>query len=57
MDVGYITRNVANCERKIEQLTARIKNAAATDEDVDWLKAELSGYKAKLKELTKSDSA
>ncbi len=56
MDQAYIDKNTAHCEKRIESLELRLKSAEVTGEDVDWLESELDGYKATLKNLSKSDS-
>ncbi len=56
MDQAYRERNIEDCERRIESLELRLKKAKDSGEDADWLKNELGGYKATLKELVKSDS-
>lgn len=55
MDQAYIDKNVAHCKKLIDSFEARIKNAEATGEDVDWLKNERDGYKATLKELSQTE--
>ena len=55
MDQEYRDRNIEDCERKIQNCDRRLKNAKTSGEDVDWLKSEKSGFKARLKELADSD--
>ena len=52
MDQAYIDKNIADCEKRIESLKARIKNAKATGEDVDDLKQQRDGYADRIAELS-----
>jgi len=55
VDQEYRERNIEDCERKIKNCDRRLKNAETSGEDVAWLKSEKDGFKAALKNLTKTD--
>ena len=55
MDKMYLARNIADCERRIEGLEPRLKNAKDSGEDAKWLKSEIDGYKETLKKLSNAE--